>query len=507
MDLLTPAVKPPPAPRHRRSAGLPPAPREGGTRLQAAARERREPATTPARIRVMALVAAALAVALAALLTFEVRRERGGLEVIGRQTAPVVMASSDLYFALGDMDAQLANILLVGNDTGLGFTRGDALKIYQERRGQVSQALQRASETADADPEAARAVRDILDGLGRYETLAAQMVLLDEQESHPAGRPTASTLAKYREATDLLKAVLLPAAQGLIDRNSQILEETYQRQRGLALTVRTWLMAVGILLLAALFLLQVYVSRRFHRWLNPALALATLIAAVLVLSGHTLTTNGAEYLRVAKKDSFDSVLALNRARAVSYDANADESRYLLDPQRAGQYEKAFLDKTLQLVALDGATLSTFDERLSAAQRAYRADRTAIEWQGFYGKGFRNITFVGERELAEKTLETYQVYQVDDRQIRQLASGGRLRSAIAFCTSYNPGDSNYHFSEYDKALSAWIDMNEGWFERSIRDGERQLAGWTVIPAVAAVLVLGLLALGLRRRLAEYHRSIG
>lgn len=52
-----------------------------------------------------------------------------------------------------------------------------------------------------------------------------------------------------------------------------------------------------------------------------------------------LTTSGAECLRVAKKDSFDSVLALNRARAVSYDANADESRYLADPQRADQYEK------------------------------------------------------------------------------------------------------------------------------------------------------------------------
>ena len=44
----------------------------------------------------------------------------------------------------------------------------------------------------------------------------------------------------------------------------------------------------------------------------------------------------AEHLRVAKKDAFDSVLALTQARAVSYDANADESRYLIDPDRAAK---------------------------------------------------------------------------------------------------------------------------------------------------------------------------
>jgi hypothetical protein len=501
MDLTTPA-----RPRRRSSVDVPPTPEAAGgpVRTPRPNRDRqREPSSTPVRTRVLAITAAALVVALAALLTAEVSRERSGLQVIGAETAPVVMASSDLYFALGDMDAQLANVLLVGNDKNLGFTRDDALTIYQQRRGQVSVALQQAAKTAAVDNEATQAVRDILDALGRYETLAAQMILLDEQDAHPAGQPAATTLAKYREATDLLKKTLLTAAQGLIDRNSQILEDTYQQQRDITFTIRIVLAILGAALLAALMLLQLYVARRFHRWLNPAVALATLIAAALAISGWTLTTNGAEYLRVAKKDSFDSVLALNRARAVSYDANADESRYLVDPQRAAAYEKTFLDKTQQLVTLDGATLSTFDERLAAAFDAYRADPAAIEWQGYYGKGFRNVTFVGERELAERTLAAYQTYQLDDRKIRKLASSGKLRAAIAFCTSYNKGDSNYHFNEYDKVLASWTDLNESWFKRSIDDGKGQLQGWTVLPAAGALLGLVLLALGLRRRVAEYR----
>ncbi len=500
-------VAPPATSRNRtKIVGSGASPKTGRAHRASAAgpiRAPREATTTSTRIRVVALLVVVIVAVLVALLTVEVRRERAGLEVIGSETAPVVVASSDLYFAFNDMDAQLANVLLVGNETSLGFTRGEALKIYQERRRQVSQSLQRAAATADADPGAARAVRDILNALGRYETLAAQMILLDQQDSHRAGQPTAATLATYRNATDLLRTVVLPSAQGLIDRNSQILEQTYQTQRDRTLAIRIWVIGIGIALLAALILLQAYVMRRFHRLLNPGLAAATLIAAALVISGTTLVSRGAEYLRVAKKDSFDSVLALNRARAVSYEANADESRYLVDPKRAGRYEESFFAKTQQLVDLDGAKLSTFDRRLDTAFSRYQQSNTNIGWNGFYGKGFRNITFVGERALAEKTLTTYRVYQLDDRRIRQLTRSGRLREAIAFCTSYNPGDSNYHFNEYDKALSAWIDLNQEWFDRSIRDGERQLAGWTVIPALVGLVILGLLLLGLRRRVAEYH----
>jgi hypothetical protein len=64
---------------------------------------------TSARIRVLAIVVAVIVAALVVLLTIEARRERATLRVIGHQTAPVVVASIDPYFALNDMDAQLAN--------------------------------------------------------------------------------------------------------------------------------------------------------------------------------------------------------------------------------------------------------------------------------------------------------------------------------------------------------------------------------------------------------------
>ncbi|WP_432971275.1 hypothetical protein [Dactylosporangium sp. CA-233914] len=457
---------------------------------------------TATRIRVLAGVAAALAVALAVVLTVEVGQERAGLRVIGHQAAPEVVATADLYFALNDMDAQLANVLLVGDDTTLGFTHAQALDLYQQRRGQVSRDLQQAA-AATTDPATAQRVRDLLDALGRYETLAARTLLLDEQAPHPAGAPPAATLAQYRLATAQLAGELLPAARDLTDRHAAALERTYEAERDRELAVRAWLIGLGVLLLAALVGLQVYLARRFRRTLNAPLLAATVVAIGLATGGVALTAGAAEHLRGAKRDAFDSILVLERARAVSYDANADESRYLVDPERAGQYETAFLDKTRQLVTLDGATLDTVAGRLAAALQTYERDHAAVGWQGYFGTEFRNITFAGEREAAETALTRYQTYQLDDRRIRQLVRDGDRRAAIAFCTSYRPGDSNYAFDQYDQALVALTDINQRAFDDHIAAAERDLSASAYLPGTAAVVILGLLALGLRRRLVEYR----
>ncbi|WP_238014935.1 hypothetical protein KZZ52_33215 [Dactylosporangium sp. AC04546] len=457
---------------------------------------------TAAQLRLLAVAVAVLVVALVTVLTVEVRQEQRGLQLIGRQTAPEVVATSDLYFALNDMDAQLANVLLVGDETTLGFTRAQALDLYQQRRQQVSRDLQQAAAAA-ADPVTAQSVRDILDALGRYEALAAQTILLDQQTAHAAGQPPAAALDRYRQATDLLATVLLPAARGLTDHHADTLEQTYEDERGRVLTVRAWLIALAVLLVAALAVLQIHLARRFRRMLNIPLAIATVVAVTLGGAAVALTTSVAEHLRGAKKDAFDSILVLNRARAVSYDANADESRYLVDPDRAAQYEQAFLAKTQQLVTLDGATLTTFDARLDDALQAYRRDQRAVGWQGHLGAEFRNITFDGERPAAETALTRFQTYQLDDRRIRRLVQDGKRQQAIAFCTSYAPGDSNYAFDQYDKALVAVIDINQHAFDGSIQAGERELSRWPFVPAAAGAVILTLLLLGLRRRLAEYR----
>ncbi|HTJ40429.1 MAG TPA: hypothetical protein VL738_45110 [Dactylosporangium sp.] len=457
---------------------------------------------TATRIRLLAAAVALLAVALAAVLTAEAGRQRDALRLIGHQAAPEVVATADLYFALNDMDAQLANALLVGDDTTLGFTRAQALRLYDQRRAQVSRDLQQAA-AASSDPATAQRVRELLDALGRYETLAARTILLDEQAPHRPGETPAAALAEYRQASAQLAGELLPAARDLTDRHAAALERTYEDEHAHLLAVRAWLVALGGLLLVALAGLQVYLARRFRRALNAPLLAATALAVALAGGGIALASSTAEHLRAAKQDAFDSILVLQRARAVSYDANADESRYLVDPQRAGQYEAAFLAKTQELVTLDGASLATYDDRLDAALQAYRRQHADVGWHGYFGTEFRNITFAGERAAAETALTRFATYQADDRHIRELVAGGDRRGAIAFCTSYREGDSNYAFDQYDKALVALVDINQRAFDGHINDAERQLSSATYAPAALGAAVLAMLLLGLRGRLREYR----
>jgi hypothetical protein len=466
------------------------------------ARRRSGRGRVPARIRLLVFAAVVVTLGLVALLTVEIRDERDGLAAIGDRAGPAVVATSDLYFALNDMDAQIANVLLVAEAQKLGFTRAQALDIYEQRRQQVDRDLEQAAQNA-TDPASKRAIEAVLDSLGRYEALAAQTILLDQQINHPAGHPTAATLARYRQTTDLLKGELLPAAQRLTDQHAQELEATYQTQRARTRSTRTAAVAVGATLLAILLALQIYLTRRFRRLLNPALVGATVLAAVGTLLYVGLLSDEAEHLWVAKKDAFDSIVALTRARAVSYDANADESRYLVDPDRAGQYQQAFLDKSQQLVTLTGATLTTWDRDLAAALAAYQRDQHTIGWTGYLGTEFRNITFTGERAQAETTVLRYQTYQLDDRRIRAMTTAGQLNDAIAFCTSYAPGASNYAFDQYDQALAGLIATNQHAFDQAINDGQHELGGKDVVLWVGAVAVLALLVAGAWPRLREYR----
>ena len=55
---------------------------------------------------------------------------RSGLSVIGHRAAPEVVSTSGVYFALNDMDAQVANVLLVANRNDLGSTPQQSMDLY-----------------------------------------------------------------------------------------------------------------------------------------------------------------------------------------------------------------------------------------------------------------------------------------------------------------------------------------------------------------------------------------
>ena len=96
-----------------------------------------------------------------------------------------------------------------------------------------------------------------------------------------------------------------------------------------------------------------------------------------------------------------------------------------------------------------------------------------------------------------------MYERDDRHIRALNQAGNLRQAIAFDTSYASGNSNWAFARYDRALVTLVAINQRGFTAAIGAARRDGTGCNgPIPAVAVVLIAGLMAAGVRPRLAEY-----
>jgi hypothetical protein len=452
--------------------------------------------TTPQWIRALAAGSVLLALVLGVVLATVTSGVRDGLAVIGGRAAPQVSATTDLSFALSDMDAQLANVMLVGADPAFTAIHQQSLDLFDQRRRQADADLQQVA----TDESAQQAVRTVLDQFGQYQALASQVLLLDQGGA--AGRPGADVLAVYRQATGRMQDTL-SAVRGLTTANHDLLNSTYQSKVDDTVTARTWVLVIGCTLVLLLVVAQVYLRLKLRRRLTVALLLATLLGAGLTIAGTVVLADESGHLTVAKSNAFDSIVALAQARAVSYDANADESRYLVDPELAAKCQQSFVDKSLQLVGL-GADLTHYDSALADALRAYQARNSDVRFTGFFGTELNNITFPGERAAAEKTLAAYQVYQLDDRKIRAMATTGDLRAAILFCISTSPGNSNYDFGQYDAALTALIAINQHAFDGAIADGDRETGGWTgLIPGLTVLLLAASVFVGVRPRLAEYR----
>ncbi|MFI1369079.1 hypothetical protein [Streptomyces griseochromogenes] len=458
-------------------------------------------ATVPARLRLLRAATVLLATALAVLLTVAGLAAHGTWDSVAERDAPRTTSAADLDLALNDMDAQVANILLSSGDAGKGRLRTPytkAVGFYGDARREIGHDLRTLAVAAQGDRSDEKTVEHLTDDFAEYQELIGRAL---ENDGHKGGK--AAALADYRRATDLLRNELLPAATTLVTSNDAAFEAEYSSARSTLDAQLCTALALGVLLLAVLGVLQWYLARSFRRILNPGVLAATVCTLLAVILGTRMLSASSGHLRVARHDAFDSVVALSRARAIAYDANADESRYLLDPQYREHYEESFLAKSQQLYGINGATIDTYDDQLAITWRAYERDHHDLRFTGEFRRELDNITFPGEREAAEKTVRAYAVYERDDRKARALLAAGKEREAVEFCMDWKPGTSNAHFGAWMAALDQVTGINRAHFDASVREGRAAVSGllpWAGGLLLAAVVLTGL---GLRPRLAEYR----
>ncbi len=411
---------------------------------------------------------------------------RAAMQTVGKDTAPTIIDAQRLKSALADMDANAANELL-----GPPGAATPAAALYDQRRIEASEALIEAAKNTPRGSAGQAPIETLQVTTGTYERLVQEALDLDESAQ------TDLAVRYYRHAGLMMDYALLPAADQLDQANDAVLERTYKYERLRSFGTRALLLLAGLLLLAALAAAQVFLAKRMRRTLNPALLAAT--AAALWLTGAAFAGMGGEehHLKIVKEDAFTSIRALWRARAAAYSANGDESRYLLDPLHAADYEAGFAEKTRLLVDLPSSV--TAEQAVAAADRG----DTPLNFTGYLADELNNITFPGERAAAFETLAAFERYIAIDEQIRQLERAGRHQDAINLCIGTSEGQSDWAFEQFDAALRKTLDINQAAFEESVKQGFDAVGNLEIEGCVAALAIAVLTVLGLAGRIREYQ----
>ncbi len=449
----------------------------------------------PGRIRVISGITVAALALLFAALAITTASARSGLDVTGRTAGPQVVATADLYFALSDMDGQVATALLLSGE--YGEQRRKALQRYDQRRGEAGRALLQASELAGDDVAGRQTIQDVLDGLGRYERLASQALLLGGQARYAPGPPPQRVLAMYRQATDLMRTQLLPQAYNLTLESSTIVRRSSDDTLSSLSAGGSVVVISSVLALGCLLWLQVFLARRFRRVLSPSLLVATAIAGIYAFAGLTVLDREADALLSAKRDGFDSVLTLARARAISNSMHADQTRYLLDPGRADTYESVYLDKAQSVLYAEAANVNVYHAKVAEAVHAYPRGTPTL---GFLGTELSRQSPRGQPDsIVLGALANYNGLQQGDRRLRELTAVARDGEAVA----YMLGTLRDEFSRYDATLVMLSDRSRTVFDRAVGNGEAALAGLFFLLPVAMISTAVLIVAGVLPRLNEYR----
>jgi hypothetical protein len=417
---------------------------------------------------------------------YGVNSQREAIKTVGDDTVPSVLLAQRLKDSFADMDASLANELLLkpGDKEQAGV-----LKSFETNRLKIAERLIGAAKNI-IYPGEQKLVQDL-----QLNGSAYLLKLQEARDTQKRGDPI-GTLNIYREAASFMDNSIIKKAEELSQLNFDELNKKYDRQKLTNGGIELLISIVGLVQIAILVMIQIFLYQRMRRILNLPLLCATAIGIILL--GYTLNSliGATANLKTAKEDAFGSLHALRQMRSLSYKANGDESRYLLDRVNAATHEQAFNDKIARIIKVPSG--SSIDSIVANVNQG----KTTPGLTGLFADELNNITFAGEDKLAIETLVEFNNYLAIDTKIRQLYRSGKIAEAIALCIGNNPGQSNWAFDKYKDAQTHLIALNEKEFYRNIKIGSDRLAYFEIIATISLGSVAILTLFGLRPRLMEY-----
>lgn len=440
------------------------APGVSDTRRRFALRRfRADLSTTPGRLRLLLAVLVLLSLAWGALAAFTVNQYSSAASSVVAVREPGSLDAQQIYRHLSDADNTAATAFLAGGLEPPAARQRYLADIAAAGTEIENATAQGGAALGGASKDLATLSTDLPVYAGEVETARA-----DNRLGFPLGA------AYLREASGLMRATLLPAANDMYAAENASLDATSAQATGLPLVIAA--IAVGLGIVIVLYRVSRWLGRRTHRVLNPGLLLAAAVA-VISLAWLAVAYAGARGdLLAAQSRGSAPVQALARANIAALQAHADESLTLIDNGGDDVYQAAYLRQQRALGPGSG-TLLTLAQTAAAGSQASGGATAAV--------GDARSWFAAHARL------------------RALDDNASHAAAVRSALGTGPDDAGAAFAKLSADLAAGTAAGQAAFAANASAGADAFTGLEAGVIAAALVMAAGSARGLSRRLAEYR----
>jgi hypothetical protein len=451
--VTTPVSEGPTSPGARRVLSLP------ATAMRSV---RKSAASTPGRLFVLGVGLVVLALLTGVVGAVAMQQKLRTTDNLVTHREPVAAASQQIYRSLSDADATAASAFLAGGTPPAALRDRYDLDIATAGAN-----LAEASADVGGVPEAERQVNELAQQLPVYTGLVETARSYNRQ-GYPAGA------AYLREASGLMRAKLLPAAQELY----RIDFERLAAEQDEAGSLPWFTLALVVVLLGALVAAQRSLTRRTNRVLNVGLVVATVAVLVGLIWGSVALLIESTRVADGHQHGTSQVEVIVQARIVALKMRANETLTLVARGDGAEYEDEFKqlsaqltgesDKNLLLRARDLAATRDTQDLIAAAQK------NADDWLAAHKK------------------------------VRELDDGGAYQEAVSLAISNDAKTSAATmFTRLDDNLMKALRNGRQKFVEETSGASKVMTGLVPGVAVLALVAAAGVTMGIRDRLQEYR----
>jgi len=449
--VITPVTEGPTTPGARRVLSLP---------ASAARNMRKSAASTPGRLFLVGVGLVVLALLTGVVGAIAMQQKQDTIDSLIEHREPVAAASQQIYRSLSDADATAASAFLAG-----GTMPTELRDRYDLDIATAGSNLAKASADVSGVAEAERQVNELAEQLPVYTGLVETARAYNRQ-GYPAGA------AYLREASGLMRAKLLPAAQELYEIDSARLADAQD-----AATSPPWFsLGLAVVLLGALVAAQLYLTRRTNRLLNVGLVVASGAVVVALIWGTVALLFESARVSDGREHGTGQVEVIVQARIVALKMRANETLTLVARGDGGEYEDEFEKLAKQITGSSSL--------LVRAQGLAATDET------------RNLLAAAQKNVDD--------WLAAHQKIRELDDGGSYADAVSLAISPDAKTSAATMmTRLDDNLAKALRTARQQFAEETSGASNAMLGLVPGVAVLALLSAAGVTMGIRERLQEYR----